>query len=146
MSNFLYQKLGEFIVSTFNQIPQGDLNNAVASLMLKANEVIFYCSMPALVLVSVIGVLINFLSVGPVFAPEVFKFDIKKFDPVQNLKAKFKLKTLVELLKSLLKVGIASWIIYDVMFNSLPVLIKACIDADGFHFAYFSCLSYGSCH
>lgn len=125
MSHFLYQKMGGFLVATFNQIPQGDMNNAVAALMYQANEVIFYCSIPALALVSLIGVVITFLSVGPVFAPEVFKFDIKKFDPVQNLKAKFKLKTLVELVKSLLKIGIASWIIYKVMYNSLPVLITA---------------------
>ena len=67
----------------------------------------------------------QFLTVGPVFAPEVFKFDPKKFDPVQNLKAKFKLKTLVELLKSVIKITVASWIIYDVMYDSLPVLIRA---------------------
>jgi len=75
--------------------------------------------------VALIGVAINFLSVGPVFAMEVFKFDIKKFDPIQNLKSKFKMKTLVELLKSMIKIGIASWLIYDVMYNSLPILIKA---------------------
>lgn len=125
MSSFLYKELGGFIVSTFNQIPQGDVGSAVAALMYHANEVIFACSMPALVLVSIIGCAINFLSTGPVFAPEVFKFDIKKFDPVQNLKAKFKMKTLVELLKSLAKIGVASWLIYDVMYSSLPVLIKA---------------------
>lgn len=125
MSDFLYHKLGGFIISTFNQISQGNLNLAVAALMMQANEIIFACSMPALVLVSIIGVAINFLTVGPVFAPEVFKFDIKKFDPVQNLKAKFKIKTLVELLKSMAKIGVASWIIYDVMYSSLPVLIRA---------------------
>lgn len=125
MSNFLYQKMGGFIVSTFTQIPQGNLNSAIAALMYQANEVIFYCSIPALAAVSLLGMTITFLSIGPVFAPEVFKFDIKKFDPVQNLKSKFKLKTLVELIKSLLKIGIASWIIYDVMYTSLPVLVKA---------------------
>jgi type III secretion protein U len=125
MSHFLYQKMGGFIISTFNQISQGNLDVAIASLMYQANEVIFYCSIPALALVSLIGMVITFLSVGPVFAPEVFKFDIKKFDPIQNLKGKFKLKTLVELVKSLLKIGIASWIIYDVMYQSLPVLVKA---------------------
>lgn len=125
MSHFLYQKMGGFTVATFNKISQGDLHHAVSALMYQANEVIFYCSIPALALVSLLGMTITFLSVGPVFAPEVFKFDIKKFDPIQNLKAKFKLKTLVELLKSLIKVGVASWIIYDVMYNSLPVLIRA---------------------
>ncbi len=58
------------------------------------------------------------------FSTEVFKFDIKKFNPVENLKAKFKLKTLVELIKSLLKVFIAAYLIYDVMYNSIPTLIK----------------------
>lgn len=125
MSHFLYKNLGGFVIGAFQQVSIGGYDIAIASLMYQANEVIFYCSIPALVLVSIIGIIINFLSTGPVFAPEVFKFDIKKFDPIQNLKAKFKLKTLVELLKSLVKIGIASWIIYDVMYNSLPVLIHA---------------------
>jgi len=125
MSDYLYHKLGDFVIGTFNQISQGNMDAAIVALMYEANQVIFYCSIPALVLVSLIGVAINFLSIGPVFAPEVFKFDIKKFDPIQNLKAKFKLKTLFELVKSLIKVGVASWIIYDVMYNSLPVLITA---------------------
>ena len=66
----------------------------------------------------------SLFSCGPVFAPEVFKFDIKKFNPVENLKAKFKLKTLVELLKSLIKIGIAAYLIYLVMYKSIPVLIQ----------------------
>lgn len=125
MSQFLYTTLGSFVVGTFQQVSVGNYDTAIAALMYQANQVIFYASIPALLFVSLIGVIINFLSVGPMFAPEVFKFDIKKFDPVQNLKSKFKMKTLVELLKSLLKIGIASWIIYGVMYNSLPVLIRA---------------------
>lgn len=125
MSDFLYRHMGNFLATVFKLIPDGHLDTTIAGMMYEANQVIFICSIPSLLLVSIIGVAINFLSVGPVFAPEVFKFDIKKFDPVQNLKAKFKLKTLVELLKSLIKVGVASWIIYDVMYNSLPILIHA---------------------
>lgn len=125
LSDYMYHHLGNFTVSTFQAISSGNLDSTISNLMYQANMVIFLCSIPSLVLVSLIGVAVNFLSVGPVWAPEVFKFDIKKFDPVQNLKAKFKLKTLVELIKSLLKIGIASWIIYDVMYNSLPTLIRA---------------------
>src|ERR1700722_7632129 len=125
MSQFLYKNLGGFIIGAFQQVGIGGYDIAIAALMYQANQVIFYCSIPALVLVSIIGVVINFLSVGPVFAPEVFKFDIKKFDPIQNLKGKFKLKTLVELLKSCLKIGIACYIIYTVIYNSLPVLAAA---------------------
>ncbi len=79
----------------------------------------------SLIAVSTLGVIVNFLVVGPVFTTEVFKFDIKKFNPVENLKQKFKLKTLVELLKSCVKIGIAAYLIYGVMYNSIPSLVHA---------------------
>src|SRR2546429_661428 len=69
MSDYLYKSMGGFIISTFNQISQGDLERSIAAMMYQANEVIFYCSIPALMFVTLIGVVINFLSVGPVFAP-----------------------------------------------------------------------------
>jgi len=124
MSRYLYDYLGGFLISTFRLISNQDLGSMLGALYYQAVIVIFISSIPVLMVVSMIGVLITFLAVGPVFSTEVFKFDIKKFDPVQNLKSKFKLKTLVELIKSLLKVGIASYIIYDVMYKSLPVLVK----------------------
>jgi type III secretion protein U len=125
MSHFLYTQMGSFVVSTFNKITQGNLDAAISQLFSQAIVVIFMASIPVLVAVAFIGVVINFLSVGPMFSFEVFKFDIKKFDPIQNLKAKFKLKTLVELLKSILKVSVAAWLIYDVMYSSIPTLVKA---------------------
>ena len=125
LSTFLYNQLGGFLVSTFKLIPDGNLEMVLSGMFQEAFLMIFYASIPVLGLVSIAGTVVTFLSVGPVFAPEVFKFDIKKFDPVQNLKAKFKMRTLVELIKSLLKISVASYLIYGVMYNSLPVLIKA---------------------
>jgi type III secretion protein U len=124
MGAFFYRNLSEFLVGTFRLIPNGDLTNTLSQLWFDSASLIFTCSMPPLVIVAMVGVLINFISVGPVFAPEVFKFDPKKFDPIQNLKAKFKLKTLIELIKSLIKIGVASYLIYKVMVSSLPVLIR----------------------
>jgi flagellar biosynthesis protein FlhB len=117
--------MSDFLVASFRLVSNQDLSNVLATVWGQAVTVIFMASIPVLLAVCCIGFLINFLAVGPCFALEVFKFDIKKFDPVQNLKAKFKLKTLVELLKSCLKIGIASYIIYLVMYDSLPILIQA---------------------
>ena len=125
MSVTLYHKMSDFLIASFKLVSNQDLTNVLGPVWGQAIVVIFTASIPVLLGVVCIGVLINFLSVGPCFATEVFKFDIKKFDPIQNLKAKFKLKTLVELLKSCLKIGIASYIIYRVMYNSLPILIQA---------------------
>lgn len=120
----LYHYLGDFIIAAFKKIPEGDLGTSIIGFFYEGIRVIFLASIPVMAVVTIIGVLINFLMVGPVFATEVFKFDIKKFNPVENLKAKFKLKTLVELIKSLIKISIAGYLIYDVMYNSIPILIK----------------------
>ncbi|CDZ80700.1 Yop proteins translocation protein U [Candidatus Rubidus massiliensis] len=125
LSGWLYQQIGDFTTATFKFISAGNWDVAIPQLFNQSLYVILTTSLPILGIVSFIGVLVTFLSVGPVFAPEVFKFDIKKFNPIQNLKQKFKMKTLVELLKSLFKVGIAAYLIYGVIYNSLPVLIKA---------------------
>ncbi|MBS4169078.1 type III secretion system export apparatus subunit SctU [Parachlamydia sp. AcF125] len=122
---FLFDHLGSFTVMAFQQIAKGSLDTAIPDLYFQGLTEIFITSIPVLGIVSVIGVLINFLIIGPMFALEVFKFDIKKFDPISNLKAKFKLKTLIELLKSIIKISIACYIVYDVMWKSLPVLIRA---------------------
>jgi type III secretion protein U len=87
--------MSHFLVDTFNQIANQNLLTMLGALWEQAVMVIFIISIPVLLVVSAIGVIITFLTVGPVFSTEVFKFDIKKFDPVQNLKSKFKLKTLV---------------------------------------------------
>jgi len=125
MSTTLYHRIGDFLLGAFKMVPQGNLDVSIAQLFMQSLIIIFMASIPILAAVMLFGMLIEFLAVGPVFATEVFKFDIKKFNPVENLKAKFKLKTLVELIKSILKISIAGYLIYGVMYNSIPVLIRA---------------------
>ena len=118
----IYNHLGGFLLTTFQQISAPDVELSIKSLFSAGLMEILVVTLPIAVLVAITGVLVTFLTVGPVFSTEVFKFDIKKFDPVQNLKAKFKLKTLVELLKQLFKVTVAGYIVWTVMYKSMPVL------------------------
>jgi len=125
MTGFLYNQMANFLTGTFKLVTESDLTISISNMYGQALIVIFVCSIPVMGLVTLLGVAINFLTVGPCFSPEVFKPDIKKFNPIENLKQKFKLKTLVELLKSIFKISLASYIIYTVMYKSLPVLITA---------------------
>ncbi|MCE5315952.1 MAG: type III secretion system export apparatus subunit SctU [Parachlamydia sp.] len=124
LGHFMYEKMTSFLVGTFHMIGHQDLIYALKSIITNAIVLIFVTSLPVLVITSFVGVAVTFVTVGPVWAPEVFKFDPKKFDPIQNLKGKFKLKTFVELIKSLIKITLACWIIYTVMWKSMPVLIQ----------------------
>lgn len=123
MAKFFYDRLGAFVVDTFKMIPMGNMDGNIINLFKESFILIFITSMPILIIVSAVGVLVTFITVGPVFATEVFKPDIKKFNPVENIKAKFKMRTLFELIKSLFKITIATYLIYRVMYDSLPVLV-----------------------
>lgn len=125
MSSFMFKKVGGFIESAFKLVSHDQVEMVIPAMFREALLTIFSTVIPIMALVALTGIVVNFLSIGPVWATEVFKFDIKKFDPVQNLKSKFKIKTLVELVKSCLKIGIAGYLIYGVMYKSLPVLTLA---------------------
>jgi len=121
---YLYAKLSTFTIAAFTSVTNPDLLRTIVSMYSEAIMTIFYCAGPIVVFVALVGTMVNFLAVGPVFSVQVFKPDIKKFDPIQNLKQKFKFKTLFELLKSLFKISVAAFLIYGVMYKSLPVLTK----------------------
>jgi type III secretion protein U len=124
MSGFLYSQMADIIRTCFQMVTSDNVGKMIPELYAKGIYIIFVTSMPILVMVVFIGVLINFMSVGPMFALEAMKPDIKKFDPIQNLKAKFKIKTLIELIKSLFKISVAAFLIYGVVYNSIPELIR----------------------
>jgi type III secretion protein U len=85
--------------------------------------VILITSTPIVIIVAIIGVIANFFVVGPVFSFEAIKFNLKKLNPIEGLKQKFKLKVLVELIKSILKITGAAIIIFFIIWNALPQII-----------------------
>lgn len=138
LSTFLFGHLSEFLTGCFKLATGSNLDKALSAIFYQAFYVIFLCSMPIMGVVAFAGILVTFLTVGPVWAPEVFKFDIKKFNPVDNLKGKFKMKTIIELLKSLFKISVAGYMVYSIMSNhigeltqtiGLPILTSAAVFA-----------------
>jgi flagellar biosynthesis protein FlhB len=96
------------------------------AVMFSAMIVILKCSLPICGITAFMGVLVHYVSTGGVWAPEVFKPDIKKFDPIKNLQQKFKIKTWFELFKSIFKITGAGILIYFTVRRALPELVKTC--------------------
>ncbi len=123
-AGFLYKNLTSYMVSAFKAIGNpGELQTAGARFIGIGIDVIFQTSLPIMVVVALVGVIVNFLIIGPVFSMEAMKPDIKKLNPVDNLKNMFKLKTFIELVKSVLKISGAVLLIYTVVKDSLPEII-----------------------
>lgn len=121
----IYETIASFMISLFRKIPeQGNFSNKAGPFLMETLQTIFNISLPIMVVVSLVGVLVNFLIIGPVFSMEAMKPDIKKLNPVTNLKNMFKLKTFVELIKSILKIAGALALIYSVVYGSLGDIVN----------------------
>ena len=124
MATSYYEEFASYFMASFRMIRENvNLTEQAGTFIHLAINQIFRLSLPIMVGVSLVGVLINFLIVGPVFSIEAMKFDIKKLNPIEGIKNKFKLKTFVELLKSVAKIAGALFLIYMVVKKSLPDII-----------------------
>lgn len=125
LSGLLYKYMAGFMITSFTAIRNTEtLQEKASHLLLVGVQVIFLCSLPIMVITTFCGVLVSFLIIGPLFSMEAMKPDVKRLNPVDNLKNLFKLKTFVELIKSIAKITGALVLIYSVVYSSLPEVIS----------------------
>jgi type III secretion protein U len=120
----IYRYLATYILMCFKLIPEVSLINQIGPIFTQTMSTIIQATLPIAGITALAGVLVSFLVTGPVFSMEVFKPNFKKFNPVENIKQKFKFKTLFEILKSMFKIGGAAILIYTVVDTSLPDLVQ----------------------
>lgn len=124
LSGFIYHNLAENMIATFRLVGSNpDMQYKAGGIITQSLIVILMTSLPIMVTTLIVGVIVNFLVVGPMFAAEAMKPDIKRLNPITNIKNLFKFKTLFELLKSLLKITGAVVLIYTVIWNKLPDIV-----------------------
>ncbi|MGD2169334.1 MAG: type III secretion system export apparatus subunit SctU [Chlamydiota bacterium] len=124
-TSYMFRQLGSYIISMFKSINADiDLSTKAGGILYEAILLIFATSVPIMIIVAVVGVLTNFLVIGPLFSFEAMKFQFKRLNPIEGIKQKFKLKTLVELIKSILKITGAALIIYFVIKQSIPHIVS----------------------
>ena len=124
-AGFLYDRISAFMLQMFHSVGNAEEFERLApGFLMQTMYTILITSPPIVVVVAIVGVIANFFVVGPVFSFEAMKFDLKKLNPIEGIKQKFKLKVLVELIKSMLKIAGAALIIYLIIWNALPQIIS----------------------
>ncbi len=124
LASYFANNLGGFLASVLKTAPTHHDPRVTLYYLHNCLLLILTTSLPLLGAVAIVGLLVGFLVVGPTFSTEVFKPDIKKFNPIDNLKQKFKLRTLIELLKSIFKIFGAALILYITLKNRVSLVIE----------------------
>ncbi len=70
---------------------------------------------------AVAAIAVNYLQVGSLFTIETISPKISRLSPIQGLKRMFGLKALVQLIKSLFKVGVIGYLLFDVIRSNINI-------------------------
>lgn len=114
----IHARLGglfDTVVGDFNQ-PFGQ---ALHHAGLATLEVFLWLTVPFLLGAMAVGVLVEFLQVGPVFAPKKIKPDASRVNPAEGMKRIFSQENLVEVIKAFAKsallIGLFIWVLYSLI-------------------------------
>jgi flagellar biosynthesis protein FlhB len=78
---------------------------------------------PIMLVALVAGVAANYMQIGFLFSTEAIQFKLEKLDPIKGFKRIFSLRSVVEFLKSILKILIVGVIAFFIIWNRLDEIL-----------------------
>lgn len=121
----LYLNGRKFLIETFNLITKEDMSiqqvKIIALYVLKNASIV---ALPFLLTIMVLGILANILQIGFLFTTENLKFSFDKLNPLNGFKRLFSKRSIVELIKSMLKIIIIMYLTFSYLRNNLFEILK----------------------
>ncbi|HEX2922766.1 MAG TPA: flagellar biosynthesis protein FlhB [Chloroflexota bacterium] len=78
---------------------------------------------PIVLMIMLTGVAVNLVQVGPGFSMEVVSPNLSKLNPIPGMQRLFSPKALVEVVKSIVKLGVTGFVAYQVIMANVPNLV-----------------------
>ncbi|WP_088105107.1 flagellar biosynthesis protein FlhB [Halalkalibacter urbisdiaboli] len=112
-------------------INEQNINFIFFEILVEVSKVL----LPIMLVAMVAGAFSSYMQVGALFTTEPLKFKLDKLDPIKGAKRIFSARALVELLKSLLKIGLVGTVVYLIIwFNLEKVMLLSQKSVEtGFH-------------
>jgi len=125
---FIGEKIKDMTVSTLSNLSPHIVNKEnIVGYLTKYVWIAINILLPIMLYIMFAGVLINFIQVGPLFTTKPVTPDFSKLSPEKILKGFqkfFQLKSVVELIKSVIKASIVAGIGYSVIHKRMEELIS----------------------
>lgn len=117
---FIFETLTEYIEWLYTLDPQKIYAaKPFQQLIEKTAYCGLKCSAPCLIVALCIGVLAQVMQIGFLFAPDVLQLKFDRINPINGMTRLFNKKSIVEVIKGLLKFAVILIIAYSVMRNNL---------------------------
>ncbi|MFP7477626.1 flagellar biosynthesis protein FlhB [Terribacillus saccharophilus] len=124
MGGYFKNQFLQLFRHVFSQYLNQDITaNTVQTLLVEMSISLAKIVGPVMGIAILAGLVSNFAQFGLLFSGEAIKFDLKKIDPIQGAKRIFSVRALVELLKSLLKIGLVGVVAFYVLWQNLDTVM-----------------------
>lgn len=124
MYKFMADNFKHLILTDIEAISKKDLSLEEVFLHGRFAFITFLkLSLPYALGLATIAAVVGFLQIGPIFSAEPIKPQTKRLNMIENIKQKFKMTTLIELLKNIAKVTLIFLLAYLVIFDMLREVI-----------------------
>jgi len=117
---YLYRLFDGFFEQVYHAIPVRDGRDLTIDLMFSAGDIWFRMLIPFLIVASVLGIVIELMQIGPVFAPKRLIPKLERLNPADGVKRMFSKEHLVEILKALIKTAALVLIVFLLVKADLP--------------------------
>ncbi len=129
IGSYIYDELTRYMQLSFSNVAIADMTiNSIREIFLGFAIVFIKTALPVMCVILIVSLTINFIQVGFLFSFEPLMPKLSKLNPITGFGRLFSKRSLVELVKSLLKITIIGYFIYRFMrkqIEQIPGLISA---------------------
>lgn len=100
-----------------------DLNMAILHMLTLALTSLLVLCIPIAFGAAIAGGLVEFLQVGPLLALNALMPKLEKLNPITGLKNLIGKKQIIELVKSMAKLGVTGWVVFGVVRDAMALVV-----------------------
>ncbi len=116
---YIYQKIYTYTAYVFSHLNQPVDTENIIRIFIGIIELLAQTALPIMIAIMFMGLAINMYQVGLNFNTEAIGFKLDKLNPINGFGRIFSKRSLMELLKSLMKIAIIGFFLYDFLTDHL---------------------------
>ncbi|MFZ5966575.1 MAG: flagellar biosynthesis protein FlhB [Bacillota bacterium] len=116
MGSYMYKNISYFTINLFSDIPDYEnlsSINSILSLSMQMLQITAKLVLPILGVAFLAALITGYAQVGFLFTTETLTFKLEKLNPINGFKRMFSVRSLVELVKSFIKIGVVGYVAFS---------------------------------
>ena len=124
LSPFIWHQISKLFILLYDQIPNATIENVgIHYILIVSIIAIFLILGPILFVSMLMGILGDFIQIGPIFTTKTIEMKFDKLNPTKYFKNLFSIKTAFELVKNIFKVAVLGFVGWSVYKAHFPIIL-----------------------